>query len=227
MGGGAGITSAGSAINQACGNPVPQSTGGKQIKIPAEVYYPEKPTECGTAAQTPSDLGGGRWRIYPGYYTDFPQAGLIGNNMDIEMAPGVYCVNGNVSWSGATFNSLTGSSGVTIYITKGHDFSMSINSPITLDASNSGDYKGYLIILEGDPDVHPNCTINGGSYLSVNGTIYAPYCNVTINGDNTTDSQLNAQIIGWDVKLNGGNVININYNPDDNGKIKRRVGLMK
>ncbi len=196
--------------------------------IPDEVYMPDRPAECSLTAHTPVNLGGNHWRIFPGYYTDFPQAGLIGNNKDIELAPGVYCVDGDIHWSGSTFNSLDGSSGVTIYITPGHDFSTSINSPITLNASHSGsDYDGYLIILDGSPTAHPSCTINGGSYLDMNGTIFAPYCNITINGDNTTNSDFNAQIIGWDVKLNGGNVININYNPADNAKIKRRVGLMK
>ena len=137
-------------------------------------------------------------------------------------------MDGDIHWSGATFDSLDGSSGVTIYITSGHDFSTSINSPITLDASHSGsDYDGYLIILDGSPTVHPSCTINGGSYLDMNGTFFAPYCNITVNGDNTTNSDFNAQIIGWDVKLNGGNEINIHYDPANNGKIKRRVGLMK
>ncbi|HEX5837617.1 MAG TPA: pilus assembly protein TadG-related protein [Anaerolineales bacterium] len=229
MGSGVGISSAGSAINQACGTPVPQSTTAEQILIPDEIVYPDKPAECGTAAPTPTNnpSGSDSWTIYPGYYTDFPQAGLIGNNKEITMSPGVYCVDGDVHWSGATFDLLDGTSGVTIYITKGHDFSLSINSPILMDASNSGDYAGYLIILEGDHNTHPNCTINGGSYLEINGTIFAPYCNITINGDNSTDSEFNAQIIGWDVKLNGGNLINIHYNPDDNGKIKRRIGLMR
>ena len=225
--GGSGISSAGSAINQACGTPVPQNTTTDQIVIPDEIVFPDKPLACSTAAPAPTHLGGDDWRIHPGYYTDFPQGGLIGNNKNIEMAPGVYCVNGDVHWSGATFTELDGTSGVTIYITDGHDFSLSINSPIYLDASNSGDYAGYLIILEGSPNTHPNCTINGGSYLDVNGTIFAPYCNITINGDNSTDSEFNAQIIGWNVKLNGGNTININYNPDDNGKISRRVGLVR
>ena len=229
MDSGAGISSAGSAINQACGTPVPQTTSAEQILIPDEIVYPDKPAECGMAAPSPTNNppGSDSWTIYPGYYTDFPQAGLIGNNKEITMSPGVYCVDGDVHWSGATFDLLDGTSGVTIYITNGHDFSLSINSPILLDASNSGDYAGYLIILEGHHNTHPNCTINGGSYLEINGTIFAPYCNITINGDNSTDSEFNAQIIGWDVKLNGGNLINIHYNPDDNGKIKRRIGLMR
>ena len=224
---GIGISSAGSPIEQSCDIDLPANETAQQIMVPDEIIYPEKPPECGMTAPTPSNLGGGKWRIYPGYYTDFPQAGLIGNGQDIELQSGVYCVDGDVHWSGSTFASLDGLSGVTIYITEGHDFRFNINSPIKLDASNSGDYQGYLIVLEGNQNSHPSCVINGGSYLDINGTIFAPYCDITVNGDNSTQSLFNAQIIGWDVKLNGGNVITITYDPDDNAKIKRRVGLMK
>jgi Flp pilus assembly protein TadG len=225
---GIGISSAGSTIDQHCGTNLPENESAPQIMIPDEVYMPDRPDQCDQTAATPTHLPNGDWRIYPGYYTDFPQAGLIGMNQNIELAPGIYCVNGDIHWSGATFTKLDGSSGVTIYITSGHDFSMSINSPIYLDASHAGTkYDGYLVILDGDHNTHPNCTINGGSYLDMNGTIFAPYCNITVNGDNSTTSTFNAQIIGWDVKLNGGNLMNITYNPADNGKIQRRVGLMK
>jgi Flp pilus assembly protein TadG len=229
MNGGAGISSAGSPIDQSCGIAAPENTGAQQIMIPDEVYMPERPTQCSMTAPTPTPLGGKDWLIHPGYYTDFPQAGLISANMNIHLEPGVYCVDHDIHWSGSTFDLLDGASGggVTIYITPGHDFSFNINSPIRLDASASGDYQGFLIILDGNPNTHPNCTINGGSYLTLKGTIFAPYCNITINGDNTTISSFNAQIIGWDVKLNGGNVINIQYDPADNAQLKRRVGLMK
>jgi hypothetical protein len=225
---GIGISSAASDIDQHCGTNLPENETAQQIMIPDEVYMPNRPAECGLTAPAPTNLGGKNWLIHPGYYTDFPQGGLIGNKQNIELAPGVYCVDSDIHWSGTTFDNLDGTSGVTIYITSGHDFSTNINSPIHLNASHSGsDYDGYLIVLDGSPTSHPSCTINGGSYLDLNGTIFAPYCNITINGDNTTNSDFNAQIIGWDVKLNGGNVININYNPADNAKIKRRVGLMK
>jgi len=72
-----------------------------------------------------------------------------------------------------------------------------------------------------------SCTINGGSYLDVNGAIFAPYCNVTVNGDNTSQSTFNAQIIGWDVKLNGNNGIHFTYDPSKIPQIKRKVGLMR
>lgn len=224
--GGAGISSAGSPINQACGTPAPTATS-PQVVVPDEVYMPDEPIECSHAAATPTDLGSDKWRIYPGYYTDFPQGGLIGNNKEIELASGVYCVDSDLHWSGATFDRLDGTSGVTIYITAGHNFSMSINSPILMDGSSSGEYAGYLIILAGNQGSIQNCTINGGSYLDLNGTIFAPYCNITINGDNTTDSLFNAQIIGWNIKLNGNNALNFNYDPGNNAENKRKIGLMK
>ena len=229
---GAGISSAGSAINDACGSGVPQDTTKDQVAIPHEVYMPDRPTECGLVAPAPTLLGVDgsgvqNWLIHPGYYVDFPQAGLISNNKNIFLESGVYCVNHNVQWSGSTFKSLNGTSGVTIYITPGHAFSFNINSPIYLNASSSGDYAGYLIILDGDMNSIQNCNINGGSYLDMNGTIFAPYCNITINGDSTSNSNFNAQIIGWDIKLNGNNIINFTYNPSYNAQNKRRVGLMK
>ena len=225
--GGGGISSAGSAINQSCGTPAPADTSKSQVVVPDEVYMPDEPIECSQAHPLPTNTSGSSWTIYPGYYTDFPQAGLISNNKDITLAPGVYCVDSNIHWSGSTFNSLDGTSGVTIYIKSGHGFSTSINSPIWLNASASGDYKGYLMIMNGSMNSIQNCTINGGSYLNMNGTIFAPYCDVTINGDNSTSSDFNAQVIGWDVKLNGNNTINFIYDPSNIPTVKRKVGLMR
>ena len=41
------------------------------------------------------------------------------------------------------------------------------------------------------------------------------------------DADPDAQIIGWDIKLNGNNAINIHYNPGVNAHNRRRVGLMR
>ena len=224
---GGGISSAGSAINQSCGTPAPTNTSETQLVIPDDVYMPNEPIECSQTHATPTNTAGSAWTIYPGYYTDFPQAGLISNNKDITLSPGVYCVDSDIHWSGSTFSSLNGTSGVTIYMKSGHSFSISINSPISLNPSTSGDYAGYLIILNGNSSSIETCTINGGSYLDLNGTIFAPYCNITINGDSNSNSSFNAQVIGWEVKLNGNNTINFTYDPGDNAQNKRRVGLMR
>ena len=146
----------------------------------------------------------------------------------------------DLQWSGSSFLSLNGSTdpsenrhhtynrdGVTLYIKSGGGFSLSINSPILLDASTVGDYQGYLIILEGTQTSIESCILNGGSYLDINGLIFAPYCDITINGGSEPTAEINAQLIGWDIKLNGNNTINFNYDPDYVVHIKRRLGLMR
>ena len=231
---GANISSAGSEIVNECSSeaPVPTNETEEQVSVPHEVYMPDKPAECNQTALAPNLIdkdsdGTETWLIHPGYYTDFPQAGLVPNNKNIILEPGVYCVNSDIAWSGSTFKSLDGSSGVTIYIMSGHKFGTNINSPIVLNPSSSGEYAGYLIIIDGNQGSIEDCKINGGSYLDMNGTIFAPYCNVTINGDSSTESKFNAQIIGWDIKLNGNNIISFTYNPSVNAELKRRIGLMK
>ncbi len=160
------------------------------------------------------------------------------------MASGVYCIdppsNQDLSWSGASFLGLNGSTdssknkyhgynpnGVTLYIKSGGGFSLSINSPILLDASTSGDYQGYLVILEGTHTSIEDCALNGGSYLDINGLIWAPYCDITINGGSEPTAEINAQLVGWDIKLNGNNTITFNYDPSNQVVIKNKVGLMR
>lgn len=230
---GGGIMSAGSNIYMKdngtgtdCDPGIPTDSTYEQYAVPDEIYMPNEPIECSqTASAYPT--GGSNWRITPGYYTDFPQHGIINNNQNIYMDPGVYCVDGPVDWHGGTFDLLDGSSGVTIYIKSGHDFKFNINSPIVLNASTSGDYEGFLIILDGIHTSIEDCSITGGDYLDMNGTIYAPYCDITINGNSTSNADFNAQVIGYDLKINGNNIINFNYNPNNTPQIKRRIGLMR
>jgi len=235
---GGGITSAATVdnINQdGCTTTATENLNpDKAVVIPDDVYFPEVPPECspsmpGTAYNDPP--GSNTYHIRPGLYTDFPQASIngniVGNRKDIVMDPGVYCVDGDFHWNGNTFDSLDGSSGVTIYLKSGSDFDLSIHSPITLNAPTSGDYQGYLIIQEGTHTSHGSCSITGGTHLELEGLIFAPYCNITVNGGSDPTAVINAQLIGWDIKIDGTTTVNFNYNPSNQVKIKRRVGLMK
>jgi hypothetical protein len=191
----------------------------QQVVVPDEVYMPDVPVECSTAGYATS----GGSVLHPGYYTSFPPV----SNKDVVLVSGVYCLKNGFSWSGTNFKSLDGTSGVTFYIPAGNGFSININKPIDLVASNSGDYAGFLIIMDGTQSSIQTCTINGGSDINLNGTIFAPYCDITINGNNSSISEFNAQVIGWNVKLNGNNTIDFTYDPADNAENRRRVGLMK
>lgn len=227
------------------------------IVIPDEVYWPPVPPECDPSYpnQAPTPLGTdpidlrGEWLIYPGYYTDFPQNGLVANKQHIYMASGVYCINlgHNLSWSPVDFVSLNGSTesdsskrnynkyhaynpnGVTLYIRGSYGFTINSNNPTFLDATNdpNSDYQGYLIILEGKKSSIEDCSITGGSDVDINGLIFTPYCDITINGGSESYAEFNAQLIGWDIKINGNNIINFNYDPSNQVKIKAKVGLMK
>src|SRR5258706_8031442 len=237
IGGAGGISSVGANNIDTTGctfdPPLTKNFNQTPIAIPDDVYWPGAPPECSVLATAYNDPpGSNTWHITPGYYADFLQTNLngdiVGTKRDMVMDPAVYCVGKSIHWSGSTFTSLNGSSGVTIYLKNGFDFDLSINSPITLYASHSGsDYDGYLIIQEGTYTSHGSCTINGGSYLDIEGLIYAPYCNFTVNGQAGETAPINAQLIGWDIKINGSNQMNFTYDPSNLVKIKRRVGLMK
>lgn len=194
------------------------------------------------------------WLIYPGYYETFPQANLVANKSHIYMASGVYCIdpggpgwNGDLSWSSVDSALLNGSTdpstnkyqdptnhlpdvnpnGVTIYIKSGGGFALNSNNPTFLDASTTGDYQGYLVILEGAHTSIESCSITGGADLDINGLIFSPYCVVTVNGSSSSTAVINAQLIAWELKINGGAGINFNYDPDNAVEIKSRVGLMR
>lgn len=247
LAGGGGILSAGSNIytkdnntNADCLPSVPKDSTQRQYVVPDEIFMPKEPPECHQTAAAPTPLGGANWLIHPGYYTDFPQASLVPNNKNIYLESGVYCVDDDLSWSGSSFKMLNASTdssknpystynpnGVTIYLKPGHNISLTINSPIHLDASTSGDYENYVIIQAGSQNDIRDCKFTGGQYLDLNGTVFAPYCDITINGDSSTVSQFNAQFVGWDLKIDGNNTINVNYDPDNTPQIKRKLGLMK
>ena len=194
----------------------------------------------------------GEWLIHPGYYEEFPPTDLVGNKQHIYMESGVYCIDPggpsrdwDLSWSPTDFVSLNGSTvsnpsktnynkyyaynpdGVTLYIKSGGGFTLNANNPTYLDSSTDGDYQGYLMILEGTRASIETCSITGGNDVNFNGMIFAPYCNITINGGSDPTAEINAQLIGWDIKIDGTTTINFNYNPNNQVRVKRQLGLMK
>ena len=58
---------------------------------------------------------------------------------------------------------------------------------------------------------------NGNASVQFTGTIYAPYCDITVNGSSDPEG-IHSQIIGYTVKLNGDNNLYIEYDPGENGE---------
>lgn len=166
--------------------------------------YPGYPTEPVTV-------------LTPGYYGKFPpdKEQPLGKLKDrIILQPGVYCVGEVLRWNQPTFY-LIGQD-ITLFIRAGYSFSLT-GGIIDIDAPNEGPYAGYLIIVEPDYSASPeNCTINGDAYNEFTGTIFAPYCNITINGG-SQPTGFNSQIIGYTIDISGNSTINFDYDPGDNG----------
>jgi hypothetical protein len=97
-------------------------------------------------------------------------------------------------------------------------------------------FGGMVIWDDADASQAPgagNVTINGGSYLFISGTIYAPEANVTINGNSGTncgsgsETQTAAvQIISWTWDVGGTGDLCMPYDPTKLYKLNQQ-GLVK
>ena len=195
------------------------------IQFPTDVEMPAEPTECTSPAGWFSSDATTTY-LHPGRYNEFPpkSGGGITVQDHIFMYPGIYCVNNVVKLNDQHL--VIDGDDVTIYIRPGYDFSIE-NGEFHLTATTSGEYQGYLVIVATDFSGSPtSCKIDGNANDSYTGTIFAPYCNVTINGT-ANSTAYNGQIVGYDVKLNGSSNMSFTYDPDDNAKTKRKVGLMR
>jgi hypothetical protein len=225
-GGGQGpiVTVGGMQVNSNCMDNLDaslQMATVKQQPFPPQVVLPE-PAVCSASKGTPSKSGNTA-TYEPGHYTNISTGGSIDN---IVLKPGIYCVDGQISLSNSGSPSKPADTikvqgtyganpGVFIYIKPGGS-----QNPISLqggdivlwaDTDPTGAYANYLIYVA--PDMLTgkitNCTINGGSGQQMRGSIYAPFCNLKINGSST--SGFESQLIGYTVDLSGTADVNINY----------------
>ena len=237
---GGGITAVGQIYTDPCnGNDMINSTeteGAEPYPFPPPPEeVPLAPPECGAGVygyvqnNFPTT---GVSTIWPGKYDSLPPAAAT--EKTVIMKPGNYCVFDLVKVTNAT--DLLQGSDVFIYIrynsAKVAPLSLQ-GGTIVIDAPNAGDYKGYLMYIDPGPIVSgsytgspKNCTINGGSDDAFIGTIYAPYCEMTINGGGNPDG-FHAQLIAYEVTLSGNNDLTFIYNGSDTAENKARLGLMR
>jgi len=173
--------------------------------------------------------------IYPGAYTDFPPKkeqplGALYDN--IIMKSGIYCVDQAIKLSSRNLilesegRLAPEAGGVTIYIKSNQGFQFE-GGEFHLKAQPTGPYANYLFIVEtptpppdyvGYPDAWgapAACKINGNTNDEIQGGIYAPYCDIAIDGS-AGNIGLDAQVIGWTVKIAGGAGLNFTYDAEKN-----------
>jgi hypothetical protein len=169
---------------------------------------------------TPTQDGSGYWHYYPGYYS----ANFFPPERNAILEPGIYCVENVVKTtnsydlsSASGVDPVTGYEGVLIWIKNNGYFSLQGGSVKLKGISQptTSPYFGYLIYVDSDfvPWGDQNCTLNGGSDDAFTGVIYAPNCNVTINGGSMPNGYY-SQVISYTLKLNGST--NLLFTYDEN-----------
>jgi Flp pilus assembly protein TadG len=217
----------GSSLSSNCPGNIHATYGETtQRQWPPTETRPE-PAECDiTPAGAIYDSTTKTTTLFPGNYQQLPPANAQGNK--VILTSGIYCVNKVLKATNAVVY-IEGHD-VFFYIKPGGDFSLQGGEAHLdpIDDPNSP-YKGMLIYVAPDYSGSPtNCIINGNSNDSITGTIFAPYCNLQING---TSGPLGyqSQLVAYTVTLNGSNTLYISYDPNKNAEdhLPAETGLIR
>jgi len=224
----------GYTINSGCAPDAQMAPGGsKQISFPPPYHEISEPAECstpGTKSSTSTTT-----TLTPGYFDKLPGNGS-GWKSTVILTPGVYCIGTVVSTNNTEILTVSGTPGVSpgvfIYIKSGGSFTFNGGAGVLLWGINdpSSPYYGYLMYVVPDyaSGTSATCKINGHSGDTFIGAIYAPYCDITMDG--TSDpSGFQSQIIGYTVKFAGGANVILNYDAGSSPvwNIPLQVGLTK
>jgi hypothetical protein len=231
----------GASINTGCPPDAGLAPAGtKQLPFPPPYEEIAPPAECSqplvNITGNPSSV-----TLSPGHYAQMPPK----NNMkDILLEPGVYCIDTEIRiGSQASFiinnGTFHSTPGVFLYLQPGGSFTFNGGSTVQIWGINQANvdldsnllpYKGFLIYAAPDyaSGTPVNCTINGGALSMFQGTIYAPYCNITVNGGSGSTG-FQSQIIGYNVKFSGTSEVILNYDSNSSPvwNIPLQVGLSK
>lgn len=203
----------GASLNLGC---LPDATlapgGSKQLPFPPPYQEIDPPAECSEPLKTAS---GTSVTLSPGHYSAMPPKSNI---KDITLQPGVYCIDSEIRIGSTDTFRVAGTFGVDpgvfLYIKPGGSFTFNAGSTTQLWGihDTTSPYYGFLIYAAPDYSTGTpvTCTINGGALTMFKNTIYAPYCNVTLNGG-SGPTGFQSQVIGYNVKFSGNAEIYLSY----------------
>ncbi len=171
---------------------------------------------------------GGNATLQPGIYTN--QIKVTGKKTKVQLAPGLYCLDGGLSVTGGNF---TGD-GVFFYIRGGSfdtvgDAYINLKKGSVEDAIGDHYWDGFLIYMpyENDGEIH----LGGGSTSEYSGTIYAPGPRPTEGQDkcimegNGTSLGLQSNVICYTIKIVGKANVTIDYQEDQNHQMPPFIEL--
>jgi Flp pilus assembly protein TadG len=145
--------------------------------------------------------------IGPGYY---PGGISASGNSHLTMSPGIYNIGG-AGLQVSTSASMS-ANGVMLYFS-GTTATINVNTtgavtltPVT--AATSSQYAGISVFQNETSET--GGTISGGSNLNLDGTIYMPEANLTLNGK-ANGGTFGAQVIAHSIKVTGTGTVKINF----------------
>ena len=183
----------------------------------AEWTPPAAPSDCDYNKFTGG--GGASITLYPGNYC----GGIQLSGYDhIQFEPGIY----HVTDGAVSVNSKLSITGSEVGFHIGEDVSaVTINggTSVSLTAPTSGEMEGMLVAMDPLPAGTElqkkdliSATINGGSDLSISGTVYVPSAALNVSGNSTTLS-IPTKIIAYSVELSGTSKLKIEVPAGANG----------
>ena len=183
-----------------------------QLPFPPPYQEIPEPTVCSSGYA--NDPGGNTVTLSPGHYSAMPPRPSIKN---VTLQPGVYCIDTEMRFGSTDVVSVAGTygtdPGVMLYFKSGGSFTVNGGATVNLWGINDSlsSYYGFLMYVAPNyaTGTQPNCKINGGSGSMYDGMIYAPYCNVMVNGSSGLNMQ--SQIVGYTVDLSGASGVSLTY----------------
>ena len=187
------MTNGNSTIN----NSSPNVTNGSVVPDPFSSL--PMPT-VGSCNQNNYTVNNGTATMSPGVYCN----GItINGGSNVIISSGTYIVNGgSFNINGGATVSGDGGSGVTFIFTNGANIDVNGGVTLALSAPTSGTYAGILFYGDRSMSLGTD-NFNGGSSMSLTGTIYMPTQILNFNGG-VSGTATCLRVVSYEITINGG-----------------------
>ncbi|HEY3826232.1 MAG TPA: pilus assembly protein TadG-related protein [Bryobacteraceae bacterium] len=178
----------------ACGTLTPKTVATGVTDPFINLPTPSNPGNCTAGNFT-------NWQATP--YT--PTAGCyngfsLANNMSAVMGAGTYVINGG-TFSIQGGSTLTGTSGVMVYLTNGATVNIANNATVNMAAQSTGTYEGILFFQDRTMTSPAASTFAGGANTTMTGSLYFPNSLLNINNGSSTNTEA---VVAGSVNFQGG-----------------------